>query len=418
MRKKHSPQNIIDQNSSVFIATFSQYEKGKRLPINGFIDQLLSFFLPKVKNILLLDQPHLISDSINPIIELYTSGKLHKRFSISSFWYFPIYLFCKIPSNKKTRTSYKLRDFFSVLYAAFTTKEKYDLFIGLESINVLAGILLKKLGKVTIVVYYVSDYSPIRFGKTLFNSIYLFLDHFCVQHADVTWDVSPAMKEGRLLAGLDPKYVHKIIHVPNALFPNQISSLPISQRIQNSLVYMGILYPDMGPDLAIRAMGKVIKKIPTAKLHIIGGTKKDVDRLKRLVERLDLGKHVSLYGFIDDSNEMSEIIKKCMIGVAPYRAFLDSYRWYGDAGKIRQYLASGLPVVTTHVPPLGRLVAQKGAALMTKDTPGEFSKGIIRLLSDKNLYKQFAEKAKELSRENTWENTYTNALDEMRNVVD
>lgn len=403
---------------SVFIATFSQYEKGIRTSRNGMIDQLLYFFLPKVKNLLLLDQPHPVSDSINPIIEIYKDRKLKRKFNISSLFYLPIYFFCKLPSRSRTRISYKLRDFFSVIFAAFTDGGKYDLFIGLEAINLLAGLFLKKIGRVKTVVYYVSDYSPTRFGKTLFNSIYLAFDRFCVKHTDFTWDVSPAMKKGRIEAGLQDRDMKRVLHVPNGLFPQQIKSLPVSRRIPNSLVYMGALYPEFGPDLAIEALVEVKKKIPNATLHIIGGGD-GFARLKNKVKKLNLEKSVILYGFVQDNNEMAKIVRNSYVGLAPYRAGDVSsrwYGWYGDAGKIRQYVASGLPVVTTQVPPLGAHIVSVGAGIMAKDTLGSFSKEIIRLLLDKDLYMRLADTSEKISKDNTWENVYSKALRDMQNL--
>ncbi len=415
---KNKFQKSIDKNSSLFIATFSRYEKGKRLPTNGFIEPLLSFFVPKFKKVTLLDGPHPVSDTINPIIEEYNNKKLKKRYVMNSIVYFPIYLFCKIPSKKTTRISYKLRDFFSVLYIVLTTKENYNLFIGLEAVYAFSGILLKRVGKVKTVVYYVSDYAPNRFGKSILNILYLWLDRFCIRYADFTWDVSPAMLQARIKEGLDPDMKNKVIHVPNALFPGQIESLPIRERIPNSLVYMGILDADQGSDFAIQAMLKVIEKIPNATLHIIGGTKNDIDRLKKLVKSLGLEKNIIFYGFVADNNEMARLVKRCMIGIAPYRSFKESFRWYGDAGKIRQYIASGLPVVTTHVPPLGKYVTEHGAALMRKDTHKDFSEGILTLLNDKILYKKLADNAQKLGKENTWENTYTQAFSKMKIATD
>ncbi len=227
---------------SVFIATFSHYQGSRRMPRNGMVEPLLSFFLPKVKNLLLLDQPHPISDTISPFIEKYENGKLIKEYRLSAIFYFPIYVYCVMEKTGLTRISYKLRDFFSVIFIALTQKDKYDLFIGLEAINGLAGIILRKLGKVKTVVYYVSDYSPNRFskfGKKLFNTLYLWLDRFCVLHANFTWDVFSAMQESRLKNGLNSEKKYPVIHVPNGLFPSQIKSLPIPQRIPDCLIYLG-----------------------------------------------------------------------------------------------------------------------------------------------------------------------------------
>ncbi len=409
---------FFNKNSSVFIATFSVYEKGRRLPKNGMVEPMISFFVPKVKTLLLLDQPHPISDTINPFIERYENGKLFKKYRLSAIFYFPVYLYCTMERTGLTRISYKLRDFFSVIFIAVTQKEQFNLFIGLESINTLAGIILRKLGKVEIVVYYVSDYSPNRFskfGKRFMNTIYLWLDRFCVKHADFTWDVSSAIQDGRLKNGLDPQKKYNVIHVPNGLFPSQIRSVPISERTHNSLIYLGTLEPDFGVELAIEAFREVKIKIPKAILRIIGGGK-ELPSLKRLAQKLKLENSVIFYGFVEDNDEVARIVRTSYIGLAPYRAFPESIRWYGDAGKIRQYMASGLPVVTTQVPPLGRYIVEQGAGIMTKDIIKDFSDGIVRLLLDHVLYAKLTSVAEKINRDNTWENVYIKAFRDMKKI--
>jgi len=417
-KRANSPNDKLTRVGSVFFATFSHYEGGRRMPRNGMVDPILSFFLPKINKLLLIDQPHQISDTINPIIEIYSKHKLRRRFKISPLFYLPVYLFCLIPGKKQTRVSYKLRDLFSVIFIGLMQREKYDLFVGLEGINVLGGLFLKKIGKIKTVVYYVSDYSPTRFGETLFNKLYLWLDRFCVKHADFTWDVSSAMKEGRIEGGLSVADTGRILHVPNGLFSSQINSLPIKKRISNRLVYLGSLDYEFGVDLAIKSLKRIKKNIPGATLHIIGGGEEEnFLRLKALVKKLDIEDSVIFHGFVIDNNKMAEMVSSSYIGVAPYRSGDSSarwYGWYGDAGKIRQYLASGLPVVTTHVPPLGRFAAEKGAAVMKKDTVRDFSEGILTLLLDKKKYKELSQKAQELGKNNTWENSYNKALQKMK----
>ena len=418
MGNKFQKNDIINKNSSVFIATFSHYQGGRRMPRNGMVEPMLSFFLPKVKNLFLLDQPHPISDTINPFIEKYEAGKMVKKYRLSAFWYFPIYLYCAMEKTGLTRISYKLRDLFSAIFIALAQKEKYDVFIGLEAINALAGIILRKLGKVQTVVYYVSDYSPNRFskyGKKLFNTLYLWLDRFCVRHADFTWDVSSAMQEGRRKNGLNPKKKYNVIHVSNGLFPSQIKSLPTPKRTSDCLIYLGTLEPDFGVELAIQSLRVVKRENPKVMLRIIGGGR-ELPALKELAQKLKLEKSVVFYGFVEDNNEVARIVRDSYIGIAPYRSFPESLRWYGDAGKIRQYLASGLPVVTTHVPPLGREIADLGGAIMTRDTVKDFSQGIIKLLSDRELYKKLSDAAGEISKDNTWENVYSKALRDMKNL--
>lgn len=385
------------------------------MPTNGMVEPILSFFLPRVKTLVMIDAPHVVSDTIDPIVEVYKNGMLQKRYTIHKAWYLPIYLWCLLPSKKTTRVSYKLRDFFSVMYVALRERKTYDLFIGLESVNSLAGILLQMVRVVNTVVYYVSDYAPVRFSNWILNTIYILLDRVCVRNADATWDVSPAMIKARHQAGL-PVGRYRVIHVPNGLFPRQIAPLPIARRKKYSLVYMGILEPDMGPDLAIKAFSKVKEEYASATFSIVGGPEKDIAPYRRLVKRLGLRRFVKFYGFVPDHVKMADIVRHCAVGLAPYRAFPDSMRWFGDAGKIRQYTAAGLPVVTTHVPPLGHYIVEKGAGIMTNDTPKGFADGICEVLADKKLYSKLTKNAIAVSKHNTWERIYTKAVSDTKRM--
>ncbi len=416
MKSKLQKRSIINNNSSIFIATFSHYEKGKRLPTNGMVEPMLSFFLSKVKKLVLLDEPHPVSDSINPVVEIFHQGHLKNRFHIPTLAFFFVYPFCKLPSKKQTRISYKIRDLLSVIYVFLTQKEKFDLFIGLEGINALAAILFRKLGKVKTVVYYVSDYSPTRYGKTFFNSLYLWLDKFCVEHADFTWDVSPAMKEGRIKAGILRSDTNRIIHVPNGLFQSQIDPLPISERARDRIIFIGIFDPELGIDLMVEALKLVQKERPKATLHIIGGTENDIANLKKKASRLEVEKSLVFYGFVPQDKEMTEIVRHCYIGVAPYRTYKSSRRRYGDSGKIRIYLGCGLPIVSTNLLWHTKYAIKRGAGIGVKDTPIDLAKGIVTLLQDENLYKKSSEIAIKLSKENTWENTYSKALQDMKRL--
>lgn len=418
MKEKLERISFLNKNSSVLFATFAGYIKGERLHANGMVSPMLSFFLPKVGDFSLLIQPHPGSDRINPILEVYRKNHKMKETIISALLYLPLYLLCRIQNNDNTHISFKLRDFFSVIFVGFTRRNKFDLFIGLESVNALAGIILRKLGKVKMVVYYVSDYSPKRFGNRMFNVVYNWLDRFCIEHADFTWDVSPHMKEARLKDGILYKDSERILHVPNGLFSSQIDSIPISKRIPESIVYMGLLHNDQhGVDVALEAFKLVNNKKPGATFHIVGGTNRDSKTFMRMVKDLGLENSVIFYGFVPPNQKMSSIIRKCYIGIATYIADRNSRNRYGDSGKIRQYLGCGLPVVATTIQWYTKYVIEKGAGIGAKETPEDFARAIIKLFEDQGLYKRCSEKAVELSRNNTWENSYANAIDQMQRLI-
>lgn len=404
----------MNKISSILIATFSPWKNGKRSSTNGMIEPMLHYFKPRVEDLTLIDQPYPGSDRVIPHVEKYKTGKLHSisKTLTSSFFLLP---FLIVENKPGTRIAFKLRDFFSILEIGLKSKKSYDLFIGLESINTLAGILLKKLKKVKIVAYYVSDYSPYRYPNKFFNWIYLWLDRFCAMHADFIWDVSPAMQEARIKVGLDLKKSAKAILVPNALYREQIHSLPVRERIKNTAVFVGTLGLDNGPDLAVKAFRLVTKEIPSAKLHIIGGGGQGFEKkfLEKLVKKYHLQKNVIFHDFITDQKVLSKTIEKFQLALAPYKKNPRSIRLFGDATKIRLYFAAGLAVITTPIPPLGRQAEKKGAVRIVLDNEKELSNTIIELFRNEDKLSNLINNAKKLAKNNTWENTYSNAINKM-----
>jgi glycosyltransferase involved in cell wall biosynthesis len=403
--------NPLSENTSVLFVTFSRWVNGKRTPTNGSLDPMRDYLVPRIKRLVILDQPHPGSDRVMPVIELYNNHSVTFTQFNSSWYLYILKPLLNMFNVSSTQLIFKIRDFLSVIDWSLRDSTIYDYCICLESINTLAAIMLRKMGRVKKVVYYVSDYSPNRYNVKLVNSIYLALDRFCATHADFIWDVSPAMQKARIEeAGLDPKRSAPAIHVPNGLKPEQIKTAPLSADNRHSLIYMGTVGADNGPDIAIKALALVRQKFKDSKLHIIGGSAKDRIWLEILVKKLKLEKAVTFHGFVQDGVKMSEIIRSCAIGLAPYRYTLGSIRLYADAGKIRAYCASGLPTVSSQVPPLGREVESKGAAVVTQDNPKSFADSIVRIFQDPKLYAKLRRNAIMFGRNNTWENSFTAAF--------
>lgn len=399
----------LNKETKVLVATFSPWQKGKRLSINGNLEPMLDFFVPKIRKVILIDQVYPGSDFVMPRIEAYESGRKTKVTS-SSCWLYFLYPFLKLTNYGGTHTPFKLRDFLSVIDQGIKSHEKFDFMIGFEAINAIAGVFLRKIGKVETVIYYVSDYSPSRYKNKWFNKLYLWLDRLAASHADFIWDVSTAMYPARIKAGLDSRKSAPVLHVPNALYPVQIKVASLKDIIPCSLVFMGTLGVENGPDLAIQSLPYILRKFPKTLLNIVGGGNSDLERLKKIVNKLKLEKKVIFHGFISDREKVSKTIRKFMVALAPYVYISGSARLYGDATKIRAYLGAGLPVVTTSVPPLGKEVEKKGAALIVKDSKEALAEAVINIFSNKVLYLKLRANAIDFAKENTWENEYKKAF--------
>ncbi len=411
MAKKEIGELLEDK--TVLFVSFSKWINGSRMPTNGSIEPMRDFLVPRVKKFVLIDQAHPGSDEVMPKIEVYSrNNKNFKSYKSSKILYLLKPLLNKF-NKSTTQPIFKIRDFLSVIDWSLRDKTSFDYCICLESINTLAAIFLRKIRRVKVVVYYVSDYSPNRYPSKWFNTVYLLLDRFCAMHADYIWDVSKAMQPARISVGLNSNKSASVIHVPNGLYPDQIKANPVSKIENHSMVYMGTLGRENGPDVAILALDLVLKKFPDAKLHMIGGTEQDFEWLRKIVQKKGLKESVYVHGFVEKSSDMSDLIKNCTVGLAPYRDIPGSLRYYADAGKIRVYAAAGISIVSSQVPPLGIDAADRGAALRVHDDPKSFADAVMNIFSDKKLYLRLRKNAMEFAKHNTWENSFAGAFRQM-----
>lgn len=405
--------NLLSPSSRVLIATFSPWRAGKRLPTNGNVEPMVEFFTKRAGETVLIDQVYPGSDRVLPRIEVYRQ-KRRVAATTSSLWLRLLSPLLWLTNSEGTRIFFKLRDFLSVIDWCLHDPKPYDVFIGFESVNALAGVLLRRWGRVKRVVYYVSDYSPKRYPSPLMNRLYVWLDRLAASRADFIWDVSAAMHPARVSAGLDPHSSAPVIRVPNALYPWQIRrTFPLSKRIQPSVVFMGTLGEENGPGLAIEALGRLVARYPDMTLHVIGGPPREVRRLRRLAKRLSLAHRVVFHGFIASRRKLAMVLRRFSVALAPYRALEGSVRWWGDATKIRAYLAAGLPVVTTRVPPLGKEIEAAGAGIIVPDTPAGIAEGVAKIFGNPDLFLSMRAAAVAFAKSNTWEREFRRAFQQM-----
>lgn len=401
------------KNFKIIFATFSPWEKNRRSPTNGMVEPMISFFGPRTDKFVLIDQPHPGSDRVIPIIETYKFGRPKKvtRSSLLVSWLYPLLTF---RNTLHTSIVFKLRDFLSVLDFATKDKDHFDLFIGLESINTLAGLLLKKFGLVKKVVYYVTDFSLHRYENLFLNKLFLSLDRLAFKHADFVWDISREIMPARIAAGMEQLTDKTPLFVPGALSQNQIKAMVPAKKIPQSIVYAGVLRKENGADLAIYALKKVLRQVPEAKLHIFtSGQATETQALRDLTDKLGIHSRVFFHGLIENQTELITDLAQFCIGVAPYRSFPDSPRWWADAKRVRLYLAAGLPVVTTKVPPIAKELKEKQSGLVVKDNANQIANAIVSLLKNKSLYRKMKQRASLQARENSWDKVYSKTLKSM-----
>lgn len=332
---------------------------------------------------------------LNTMVDVYENGSLTKRF--------------RGPACVGPEILFFLKDFFFSLYFFLFCSQPSDLYIGVDNLNAFIGLVLKKLSRTKRVVYYVIDYVPQRFNNRLLNTLYHWIDFFCVKHCDQTWNLTDAVTKARLRDGLPAVYMAKQCTVPigcHQLYPKRVN---MNFRGRKRIVFLGALIGEQGVDMLIESIPAVLEKIPNL-LVIVIGSGELLPYLHHKIKELRIEKNVTLEGYIKDNRKVDNILATCHVGVAPYRLFKESMKHYGDPGKIKTYLGAGLPIVMTNISPIAHVIRAHQAGFVVNDTVKDFSSALITLLSHRTVYEQARKNAISLAKRYDWHTIFDTAF--------
>ena len=400
-------ENKALSDKKVIIASYTHIANGVFTTIGGPALAVKNYLLAnKIKCLVCIWQPLPISDTLSAIEEVFENGKevIKRRFHVINW-----------PFGRKKEISLiyvllKARDIISTFYFTLKLNGCFDIFIGVESLNAIVGILLRKLGIVKTVVYYNLDYGEVRFKNLLLNNIFHCLDRFSVMHADYTWNLAKDIIAARNIRDKLKKETRAPLLVPIGIDLSAIRPLNIEQIERKTIVYMGVLAQIQGVELIVEALPEILKSMPDVKLVIIGCGPLE-KTLKHMVEENNLSRHVTFTGLVTDE-EVNSMLCRCALGIAPY--FPDPYstKRGSDPTKPKLYLACGLPVIITRVPPIAREIEENNAGLAIDYRKEELTNAVLRLLSDEKLYLECRKNAFEMAKQFDWINILNKAFSE------
>ena len=272
-------------------------------------------------------------------------------------------------------------DFQIDVFLVLSGKRRYDLIVGVDGLNALAGIVLRNLGFAKRAVFYAIDFTPRRFGNRCLNRLYLATDNLCATWADTTWSVSKRICRIRAIQGLDSR---RNIHVPIGI---ELAEVPTVQlpRERFTLVLASYLTESKGAELAVEVMRELRGKLPNVRLEIIG-TGPHEATLKNLVRDRGLEDCISFLGVMEHEKLMT-LLQTRGVGVATYTEAKYSISYYADPTKPKEYLACGLPVIITRVPWIAREISDRPMGIAINDDRTEFIEAATRLLTDDTFYR-------------------------------
>ncbi|MBA7482106.1 hypothetical protein ES707_17587 [subsurface metagenome] len=317
-----------------------------------------------------------------------------------------------IPSAGRNALLFYVKDLIFSVYYVLKSGRIYDLYVGSDNLNTLAGLVLRLLGRVRKVAFYVIDFTPMRFPGRIMNAVYQGINKVCCYHADVIWNVSEAMIEGRESIGIREDLSVPQITVPLGCMFDSIPRKPIHVINRHTIVYFGALREEHGPGLILDAMPSVLDRYPDA--HVVfAGNGELRKELEERADKLGLSAHVSFTGFLETDEEVYGILTVCGLAVATYPPDDSTYKRYCDPGKVKIYLACGLPVLITDVPAVAREIDRRNAGIIVEYDPSDLADAVCGLFADEQGYERLRERAVAIAADYSWDEIWKRTFEEL-----
>jgi glycosyltransferase involved in cell wall biosynthesis len=243
-----------------------------------------------------------------------------------------------------------------------------DTWFGFNPLACARGLLARRFARAQSVVLWSVDFVPDRFGaSTITTRIYDRLDRLCCTRADARVELSEAARDARNLRhalgeATPPTYV-----VPMGAWLERVPRTSPDGFVGRRVVFLGHLVPRQGVDVLLDALAIVQNRGGDVSADVIG-TGPLEQRLRQRSAELGLAETVRFHGFVTDHRDGERLLAESAIAIAPYRPGEGTFTAYADPGKLKAYLAAGLPVLLTDVPPNAQALARDaGAELVDYD---------------------------------------------------
>ncbi len=374
----------INASSRIIIATHELYYGAPQALRDYLVGQ-------QVKELVYLSHP-IRPENPTSKNELYKVGKQLRSFSFArpsgNAWWFGV-------------------DFITTIVWVIRLRGRYDVYIGVDPLNCLAGMVLRALGLVRCVIFYTIDFTPKRFEQKVLDVLYHTIESFCVRFANVRWDISPRIAKGREKFLGMKGHDFPVTVVPVGMWEKDIITRNTGFDAHR-VVFVGHLLKKQGVDKVLAALFMVKKKVKNVTLLVIGGGEEE-GSLRQLASKLRLEKNVEFTGWMWDQNEIRESLSGCAFAVATYDpqgAKEDNFTYYADPTKIKTYLSCGLAVIMTSVPYNAQTLKNLGCAQIASYSATSIAKAMMIWIDDKKKLNRARKIALEVARACTWEKIF------------
>jgi glycosyltransferase involved in cell wall biosynthesis len=203
--------------------------------------------------------------------------------------------------------------------------------------------------------------------------------------------------------------------------PSEKPKISLGLRGKIVLSTFGLINRGKGIQYAIRALPSIVKREPRILYLIIGETHPEVrkiegeryrKRLMKLVDELELGKHVRFYNRFLSKRELIRYLQATDIYITPY---VD--RNQISSGALVYALGTGKAIVSTSYLHAEEALADGRGLICKFRNPASIAESINRLLEDPQLKLSLEKKAYAYSRNFTWPNVAEKYVELFNRVI-
>jgi glycosyltransferase involved in cell wall biosynthesis len=273
---------------------------------------------------------------------------------------------------------------------------RVDAWFGFNPLACARGLVARGQGRARRVVLWSVDFVPDRFGRgTLPTRIYDRVDRLSCRRADARIELSEAARDGRNRRHDLPPEAARAHVVPMGAWIDRIPTTPPDGFLQRRVVFLGHLVARQGVGTLLAALAA----LDDVAADVIGTGPLETE-LRRQAKRAGLD--VTFHGYVADHRGVEQLLSRSAVAVAPYAQTDETFTRYADPGKLKAYVAAGLPIVLTDVPPNAQELASEAGAELVADEPAALAAAISRALASPDQWRARRESALAYARRFDW----------------
>lgn len=217
--------------------------------------------------------------------------------------------------------------------------------------------------------------------------------------------VSNAMRQAIIDKGVKAE---KVVTVYNAVDGEALANIPAINIPKNTIIFIGRFVPHKHVNDLIAAFALVIKKIPNAKLLLIGSGPEEKE-LKHLTQDYNLKRQVT-FETSAESNTAIGMLKSAEVLALP-----STREGFGIV--LAEAGAVGVPVIAYDIPAVREVVIDKKTGLLVEHTPQALSTAIVDILQHPKKARIMGTTAiKYINEKFSWDYSAKELIDILENV--